>query len=70
MKRRDLASQPLSICLWWGLPVAIGAGAGFLHLSSRGGAALCAALFAWMATGCLALVSFVPEIVWKRYLRP
>jgi hypothetical protein len=116
--RRDWARQPLSVCLWWGLPVAIGASVGLLHLSFRAGAAICAVLFLWMAVGCLlnarrchrlhcyisgpvlllgavfavlvalnlvnlspqvfnnavgavlllALLSFVPEIVWKRYL--
>ena len=115
--RKDLVRQPLSACLWWGLPIAIGVGAGFLHLPFRVGAGLCAVLFVWMATGCLlnarrchrvhcyisgpvlllgaimaglvafdalkispqmfgngvsaililALLSFVPEIVWKRY---
>jgi hypothetical protein len=113
----DLARQSVSVCVWWGLPIVIGASAGVLHLTFRVGAALCAALFIWMATGCLlnarrchrvhcyisgpvlllgailaglvasgaarlspqmfnnsvsvililALLSFVPEIVWKRY---
>ena len=117
--RNDWARQPLSFCLWWGLPIVIGASAPLLHLSFRGGAALCAALFLWMATGCLinalrchrlhcyisgpvllagaifaalaaadliemsprmfgnavgatlvlALLSFLPEIFWKRYAR-
>ena len=103
--------------LWWGLPIAIGIAAGFLHLPFRAGAGLCAALFLWMAIGCLlnarrchrihcyisgpvlllgalfavlvaseviglsphtfsnavsailvlALLSFVPEMIWKRY---
>ena len=115
--RNDWARQPLSVCLWWGLPIAIGAFAGLLHFSFRAGAGLCAVLFLWMATGCLlnarrchrlhcyisgpvllagaifaalvsagvietsqrmfdnaigamlvlALLSFVPEIFWKRY---
>jgi len=116
--RKDLARQPLSICMWWGLPIAIGLGANLLHLSLRINAGICAALFLWMATGCLlnarrchrlhcyisgptlllgaifaalvalgvvdisprafgnavnavlvaALLSFVAEIVWKRYV--
>jgi hypothetical protein len=115
--RKDWARQPLSICLWWGLPIVIGAAVGLLHLSFRTGAGICAALFLWMAAGCLlnarrcrrvhcyisgpvlflgaifaalvalgvldlsprafgnavsavlvlALLSFVPEMVWKRY---
>jgi hypothetical protein len=51
--RNDWARQPLSVCLWWGLPVAIGASASFLHPSFRADAGLCAVLFLWMATGCL-----------------
>lgn len=115
---KDWARQPLTIILWWGLPIAIGAAsAGLLRLPPRADAGVCALLFAWMATGCLlnarrchrvhcyisgpalllgaifaglvaagvidlgpsifgnavsailalALLSFVPEIVWKRY---
>lgn len=114
---RDLVRQPVSFAFWWGLPIAIGLAADFLHLPFRIGAALCALLFAWMATGCLlnamrchrlhcyisgpvflvgalfatgtalgivavgppafgnvvgatlilALLSFVPEFIWKRY---
>jgi hypothetical protein len=117
--RNDWARQPLSVCLWWGLPVTIGASASLLHLSFRADAGLCAVLFLWMATGCLlnamrchrlhcyisgpvllvgaifaaltaadviqvslrtfdnavgatlilALLSFLPEIIWKRYAR-
>lgn len=116
--RKDLARQPLSIILWWGLPITVGAFAGLLHFPFRAGAAVCAASFAWMATGCLlnarrchrvhcyisgpvlllgaifaglvasgvaevsprtfsnavsgtlvvALLSFIPEIVWRRYV--
>lgn len=116
--RKDLAAQPLSACLWWGLPIAIGAAATLLHLPLRVAAGLCSVLFLWMATGCflnarrchrvhcyisepilllgaffgasvalgivavsgrtfantvsvvlvLALLSFVPELVWKRYV--
>jgi hypothetical protein len=115
--QKDWASQPVSICLWWGAPVAIGAAVGLLHLPFREGAGICAALFLWMAAGCLlnarrchrvhcyisgpvlllgaifaalaalgvvnvsprffgnavsavlvlALLSFVPEFLWKRY---
>ena len=111
--------QPLSFCLWWGLPIVVGGAAGFLNFRFRVGAGICAVLFFWMATGCLlnarrcrrvhcyisgpvllagavfaaavalgivgiaprtfgnavgvvlvlALLSFVPEIVWKRYVR-
>lgn len=114
---KDLARQPVSIILWWGLPIAVGAVAGLLHIPFRAGAAVCAVSFAWMATGCVlnatrchrvhcyisgpvlllgaifaalvalgvtdvsprtfsnavsgtlvvALLSFIPEIVWKRY---
>jgi hypothetical protein len=117
--RNDWARQPLSVCLWWGLPVAIGASASLLHLPFRADAGLCAVLFLWMAMGCLlnamrchrlhcyisgpvllagavfaalaarglidmsprvfgnavgatlvlALLSFLPEILWKRYAR-
>ncbi len=117
--RNDWARQPLSVCVWWGLPVAIGGSVSLLHLSLRADAGLCAVLFLWMATGCLfnamrchrlhcyisgpvlfvgaifavltaagvvqvslrvfdnavgatlilALLSFVPEIIWKRYAR-
>jgi hypothetical protein len=51
--RRDLVRQPLSFCLWWGLPIAIGAAATLLRVSIQAGAGLCAVLFAWMAAGCL-----------------
>ena len=107
----------MTIIAWWGLPIALAASAGLLHLPSRAGAGVCAVAFAWMATGCLlnarrchrvrcyisgpvlllgtifaalvaadvvdfgprtfgnavsailllALLSFVPEMVWKRY---
>lgn len=117
--QNDFVRRPLSACLWWGLPIAIGASAGLLHVSFRAGAGLCAVLFLWMATGCLlnawrchhlhcyisgpvllagavfaaliaaglidvsprvfgnavgatlvlALLSFLPEIFWKRYAR-
>ena len=115
--RKDWARRPLTIILWWGLPIAIGNAAGLLHLSFRVGAGVWAAAFVWMATGCLlnarrchrvhcyisgpvlllgacfaglvasgmanvgpqaftigvnatfalALLSFVPEMVWRRY---
>ena len=115
--RKDWARQPLTIVVWWGLPIALDASANALHLPFRLSAAVCAVAFAWMATGCLlnarrchrvhcyisgpvlllgaviaaavatgivdigspafsnavsailvlALLSFVPEIVWKRY---
>lgn len=115
---KDWARQPLTIVLWWGMPIAIGAAAaGLPRLPARADAGVCALLFAWMATGCLlnarrchrvhcyisgpvlllgailaglvaagvidlgprtfnsavsailvlALLSFAPEIVWKRY---
>lgn len=51
--RKDWTRQPLSICLWWGLPVAIDASVGLLHPSFRLGAGVCAVAFAWMAIGCL-----------------
>ena len=115
--QKDLVQQPVSAMFWWGLPIAIGLAADFLHLPFLIGAGLCAVLFLWMATGCLlnaarchrlhcyisgpvfllgaifaasvalgvvavsphvfgsvvgatlilALLSFVPEFVWKRY---
>jgi hypothetical protein len=115
--RNDWASQPRTIILWWGLPIAIGVAANLLHLPFHAAAAICAGSLAWMATGCLlnarrchrvhcyisgpvlmlgaifaglvalgaadlgprlfgnvvgailvlALLSFVPEMVWKRY---
>jgi len=49
----DLVRQPVSAMFWWGLPIAIGLAADFLHLPFRIGAGLCAVLFLWMATGCL-----------------
>ena len=114
----DWARQPLSIILWWCLPIAIGVSTGPLGLSARSAAIVWAASFIWMATGCilnavrchrlhcyisgpvfllgafaagllaasrvdfgphalnnavsvtfvLALLSFVPEFVWKRYV--
>ena len=115
--RTDWTRQPLSVMVWWVLPLAFGMSAGLLQLPHRAGAAVWAAAFAWMATGCLlnaarchrlhcyisgpillvgaigvglvaagvvdpgtrmfsitvnavlvlALLSFVPELVWKRY---
>jgi hypothetical protein len=115
--RRDWARRPPTIIAWWGLPIALSAFAGALHLPFRASAGVCAVAFAWMATGCLinawrchrvhcfisgpvlllgaliaglvasgmvdlspqtfgntvsgilvlALLSFVPELVWKRY---
>ena len=115
--RKDWARRPLTIIVWWGLPIAIGLSSDLLHLPFRVGAGVCAVAFAWMATGCvlnarrchrvhcyisgpvllggaavaglvaaggldlsprmfgnvvsailvLALLSFVPEMVWKRY---
>ena len=114
---KDLARRPLTIVLWWGLPIAIGIVSGLLRLSFRAVAGVWAAAFVWMAGGCLlnawrcrrvhcyisgpvlllgaifqglvasgvtnvgprlagnavnatlilALLSFVPEMVWKRY---
>ena len=49
----DLVRQPVSAMFWWGLPIAIGLAADFLHLPFLIGAGLCAVLFLWMATGCL-----------------
>jgi hypothetical protein len=116
-EQKDLVRRRVSFAFWWGLPIAIGLAADFLHLPFRIGAALCAVLFLWMATGCLlnamrchrlhcyisgpvfllgalfatgvalgivavsahtfgnvvgatlilALLSFVPEFVWKKY---
>ena len=118
VKGKDLANQPVSAMLWWGLPIAIGVIVALLHLSLRLSAGICAVSFAWMATGCflnamrchrlhcyisgpafllgtffaaliasgvtalgpqifsngvmailvLAGLSFVPEMVWKRYV--
>jgi hypothetical protein len=115
---RDWARQPLTIIIWWGLPLAIGMLANVPHLSHRIDAGVWAVVFAWMGTGCvlnarrchrihcfisgpvlllgavfaalvasgavesgartlnnvvngallLALLSFVPELVWKRYV--
>jgi hypothetical protein len=115
--QKDWARKPLTILLWWGLPIAIGVSASLLRLPFRAGAGVCAVAFAWMATGCLlnarrchrvhcyisgpvlllgaataglvaigvvdlgprafsnavsailvmALLSFGPELVWKRY---
>ena len=117
-KPLDWARQPLSICLWWALPIAISAASGQLRMPLRINAGICAVSFVWMATGCLlnarrchrlhcyisgpvlllgglfaglvaasafglgiqafnnavsatlilALLSFVPEFVWKRYV--
>src|SRR5258706_13400291 len=52
-KRKDPVHQPLSFCLWWGLAIAVGVTVGFLHLSFRLSAGICAVSFAWMATLCL-----------------
>jgi hypothetical protein len=115
--RKDWARRPVTIIVWWGLPIAIGLSSDLLHLPFRVGAGICGVAFAWMATGCLlnamrchrvhcyisgpvlllgalvarlvasgwveldakmfgnvvsailalALLSFVPEMVWKRY---
>ena len=115
--RKDWARQPMTIIVWWGLPIALGMSAKLLHLPFRADAGICAAFLAWMATGCLlnarrchrvhcyisglvlllgaifaglvasgaadfdqrtfnnavsaalllALLSFIPEMVWKRY---
>jgi hypothetical protein len=51
--RKDWTRRPLTIVLWWGLPIAISLSAGLLHLPFRAGAGVCAVAFAWMATGCL-----------------
>ena len=51
--RNDWTRRPLSVCLWWGLPIAIGASVSLLRLSFRGGAGICAVLFLWMAIGCI-----------------
>jgi hypothetical protein len=119
MTNKDWVRQPVSTVLWWGLPIAIGIGVSFLHLAFRPAADVCAALFGWMAIGCLlnamrchrvhcyisgpvlllgavfaalvalglvnlsqrtfgnavsvililALLSFLPELLWKRYAR-
>ena len=115
--QKDWVRQPLTILLWWGLPVVILAETDIFHLSFRADAGLCAFLLGWMATGCLlnvrrchrvhcyisgtvllvgaafagivalgeltlsvrtfdntisvvlvlALLSFVPELLWRRY---
>ena len=116
--RKDWTRQPLTIVLWWGLPLAIGMLANLPHLPQRADAGVWAAVLAWMAAGCLlnarrchrvhcfisgpvlmlgavfaalaasgavepgagmfsivingtlllALLSFTPEMVWKRYV--
>ncbi len=115
--RKDWTRRPLTIILWWELPMVASVSAGLLHLPFRASAGGCAVAFAWMATGCLlnarrcrrvhcyisgpvlllgaifaglvaagvadlspqvfgnavsatlvlAMLSFVPEIVWRRY---
>src|SRR5258708_2229969 len=51
--RKDWARQPLTIILWWGLPIAVGVSVSLLHPPFRVAAGVCAVAFAWMATGCL-----------------
>ena len=53
LAHKDWARQPLTIIAWWGLPIALDASAGLLHLPFRAAAGVCAVAFAWMATGCL-----------------
>jgi hypothetical protein len=115
--RKDWTRQPLSVMVWWGLPLAFGMSASLLELPLRANAGVWAGALAWMALGCLlnaarchrlhcyisgpillvgaigvglvaagvvdpgprmlsiavntvlvlAVLSFVPELVWKRY---
>jgi hypothetical protein len=51
--RKDWASRPGTMILWWGLPIAIGASTVPMHLSFQAKAAICAISFVWMGTGCL-----------------
>jgi len=53
LAEKDWVRQPPAALFWWGLPVAIGIAAGFLHLPFRVGAGLWTVLLAWMATGCV-----------------
>lgn len=116
--RKDWARRPLTILLWWVVPVLVLAHTEIFHLSFRADAGLCAFLLGWMAAGCLlnagrcrrvhcyisgtvllvgalfaaivalgfvtlsatafdntisvvlvlALLSFVPELIWRRYV--
>jgi hypothetical protein len=49
----DLLTRPTTAFLWWCLPLAIGIAGGYSGLSPRGVAAIWAAAFAVMGTGCI-----------------
>jgi len=51
--QRDLARRPLSVLIWWGIPIVAGISAGLGFLSLREAALVWMVAFAWMGTGCL-----------------
>jgi hypothetical protein len=51
--QRDWARRPLTILVWWCLPIAFGMSATPLRLTAREAGSVWAVSFAWMATGCL-----------------
>lgn len=48
----DFLKNPLSIVLWWGLPLVAGWSADFLPISRMAATLVWAAALAWMAIGC------------------
>jgi hypothetical protein len=52
VKSRDWLRQPLSIILWWGVPLGLGISTNFRRLSLADTAFTWAVALAWMGTGC------------------
>jgi hypothetical protein len=50
---KDWVRSSSAFVIWWGLPIALGVGSGFLGLPLVQSAFLWAGLFAWMGAGCV-----------------
>lgn len=51
-RSRDWLRHPLSVLIWWALPLALGISTNFLHRTVPQTALVWAIALAWMGTGC------------------
>ncbi|HWE06800.1 MAG TPA: hypothetical protein VG274_08835 [Rhizomicrobium sp.] len=51
--KNDWVSRPLSMVLWWCLPLGVGFSANAFAMPPRAAALVWMAAFAWMGTGCV-----------------
>ena len=52
-RRKDWTRRPLSLLLWWGLPIALGISSDLMDLPLRPAAAVWTVALAWMGAGCV-----------------